>query len=340
MDHSDYLDASAGNLKKKVLQLKWDGKDRLTTFFERYAAAAPPGTADVEIRRIRTAGKAWLEMAVNRLLEPGADAGPTLVLLAPQGAGKTRFIQTLAGGASLEVSSPRALLDPEALSLMSTTWLVGVGESGRPKLVADKIREFVDRRVDHYRQPYLKQISIVPRAFVVVGMVSTDQEHARDLFDTRRFVAIKCHRFDLAALDRDRDQILAQAVESTAPWRTDASKTLRRFSDDAQVLQFPTRPKAEPPARDAPREPAPVAQAVSYELVFSTQGAPRELVPPTSRPPGPETQQVLVMSAAIALAIAASLAALTALAYDIGLRVGQERSKLEATRKTTPSTEM
>ncbi len=183
--------------------IRWDGKPRLTGASERYFAAENPGFADVLLRR-------WLISAVARIYKPGCKADCVLILQGPQGIGKSRALRALGG---LWFTDELADLGSKDAALqLQGAWIIELAELdvlGR----ADSARQksFLSRTSDRFRPPFKRHVVDVPRQCVFAGTVN-HQTYLKDSSGNRRYWPIACGKVDVAGLERDGDQLWAEAV--------------------------------------------------------------------------------------------------------------------------------
>jgi predicted P-loop ATPase len=100
---------------------------------------------------------------------------------------------------------------------------------------------FLSRQVDRARMAYGRIVSEVPRQCVIVG-TTNDLEYLRDTTGNRRFWPVRCQRFDVSALHRDRDQLWAEAAAREASgvsirldaelWPKAAEQQAQRLTED------------------------------------------------------------------------------------------------------------
>jgi predicted P-loop ATPase len=154
-----------------------------------------------------------------RLGAPGCRVEHLLVLEGGEGFAKTRALELLTRGHTAALYPN--LATPAALESLRGAWAVEVHEPGLydPGL----LREFLFRRSDKtrtefWRPAYGRLWCQVPRqcVFVLTGEVS-------DEVLLWRAMPIECGRIDLAALHRDREQLLGEAYHlykerATAWW--------------------------------------------------------------------------------------------------------------------------
>jgi predicted P-loop ATPase len=107
---------------------------------------------------------------------------------------------------------------------------------------AGVLKAFLSRRVDHYRQSYGRRTADFPRQCVFAASTNKDN-WAGDETGGRRFWPVRCGEIDIAALARDRDQLLAEALaeysdgrhwwlEDEAVIKTAAEEQADRFETD------------------------------------------------------------------------------------------------------------
>jgi predicted P-loop ATPase len=92
-----------------------------------------------------------------------------------------------------------------------------------------RVKAFMSRQVDRIRPPYGKRVIDLPRECVFAGTVNKDT-YLTDETGGRRFWPVKCGPINTPDLERDRDQLWAEAVErfrAGGSWWLD-SQALRR----------------------------------------------------------------------------------------------------------------
>lgn len=192
-------------LRDELEALEWDGVARVDGFLARYAGAPADDYARMVSRR-------FLISLVARAMDPGCKVDTMPILLGAQGVGKSTLLRVLAGERYFADSLPD-IESKDALTYLQGRWIVEVKELeafGRKEATA--IKGFIDQRVDIYRPPYGAKEIERPRRCVFVGTTNAEQHH-RDTTGARRFWTVSCNRCDIEALERDRDQVLAEAVE-------------------------------------------------------------------------------------------------------------------------------
>lgn len=195
--------------------LKWDGKVRLATVLEDYF-----GVESSQWGRI--AGRRWLIGAVARAMDPGCQMDTMLVFEGEEGKRKTTAMKALAGGAWACGALMHRIEDEQALHMIHSRWLVEFGEL-RAMRQAEKqhVKLFVSNPVDNFRPKYGRVSIGYPRRCVFFG-TTNEADYLDDPTGARRFwpVAVTTAA-DMRAIERDREQIWAEAVECYRRWETE-----------------------------------------------------------------------------------------------------------------------
>ncbi len=191
--------------------LKWDGQERLDTWLVDHCGAdARP--------LISAAGRILLTGAVARAMAPGIKFDLMVVLEGSQGAGKSSLVALLGGEYALEGLPTSELRDKDVVTAMQGKWFVELDELDvARKADAQSLKSFLTRTIDRIRKPYEKFTRDFPRRCVFIG-TTNDSSYLKDATGNRRFLPAKVGTIDLVGVERDRDQLFAEA---TTVWRAD-----------------------------------------------------------------------------------------------------------------------
>jgi predicted P-loop ATPase len=205
--------------------LIWDGVPRIDRWLIDYAAAE-------DSSYVRAASRAMLVAAVRRARLPGCKCDQMPVLEGPQGCGKSAALRLLA--VKGEWFSDVPLTDSDTRRIIEATqgkWIVEASEltqlleraaddeemrkiapERRPTL---DLKAFLSRTHDEARMAYAREVSRVPRPFVMVGTTSVSP-YLADAAGARRIWPIRVGYFDLPRLAGIRDQLWAEAAIAEA----------------------------------------------------------------------------------------------------------------------------
>lgn len=154
--------------------------------------------------------------AARRVRQPGCKFDNILVLEGTQGSGKSTALRILAGADNFSDQDILAL-DPKAqMEAVEGVWIYELGElEGLPRADTNKVKAFASRAIDRARPAYGRFRDNRPRQNIFVG-TTNDDHYLRDMTGNRRFWPVRTSVIDLAALERDRDQLWAEAASVEA----------------------------------------------------------------------------------------------------------------------------
>lgn len=184
--------------------LVWDGVPRIDTFLSRYLRAE-----DNELNR--ALGRAFLISVVARAVKPGAKVDTVLILVGPQGSGKSQACAALVPDPAWHSDTGIDIGRKDAFVNLSGKWIYEVAEmESLGRVTNEAAKQFVTSCVDRYRAPYERRAEDHPRTVVFVATTNLD-EFLRDPSGARRYWPVRVGIADLAGIVEDRDQFFAEA---------------------------------------------------------------------------------------------------------------------------------
>lgn len=181
-------------IKRYLEAEKWDGKPRIGDLFIDYL-----GADDNDY--VRTVAKAFMVAAVARIYEPGVKFDYMVVLVGPQGCGKSMMAERL--GMQWHSATIGDLSKKEAAENLSGKWIMEIGELAAimnrdPNIV----KNFLSRNSDDFRRAYAKNAGRYPRRVIFIG-TTNNSDFITDLTGGRRFLPVDCHPEKAAHNPRD-----------------------------------------------------------------------------------------------------------------------------------------
>lgn len=219
--------------------LTWDGKERLRTLFERLFGAEVCAYNE-------QAACCWLVSAVARILwvdqkvrHNGAQVDFMLVLEGDQGIRKTSAVREMFG-AQWYAESMESPSNKDFYQTLRGRWCIEIGEMDSfSKADVTKVKQAITARFDTYRPSYGRVVRSYRRECVFVG-TTNENEYLRDATGGRRFLPVRVVAVDIPAIQRERNQLWAEAVHlfrQGFPWwelPEDASEQQEeRFVEDS-----------------------------------------------------------------------------------------------------------
>jgi len=148
--------------------------------------------------------------AVARIMEPGCKADHVPILEGRQGTLKSTAIEKLFSPWFTDELAELGTKD--AAMQIRGAWGIEIAElSSMTRGEVERIKAFITRRVDRFRPSYGRRVIEAPRQCVFVGSTNSEA-YLKDDTGGRRFWPIECGAIDVAAVQRDRDQLWAEAV--------------------------------------------------------------------------------------------------------------------------------
>lgn len=156
----------------------WDGVERLDSLFIDYLGAADSEYTRSVTRKMFMAG-------VVRIYEPGTKFDEMLVLVGPQGCGKSTILAKM--GQRWFSDSLKSFDSKEAGEYLQNSWIFEFGElSAMKKAEVEEVKAFVSKTTDMYRVAYDRVVSEFPRKCIFFG-TTNNFDFLKDQTGNRRF---------------------------------------------------------------------------------------------------------------------------------------------------------
>ena len=269
------IEHSFNPVRNYLMPLKHDRIARVHGWLSTYLGAEDnPYTRAVAAR--------MLISAVARALNPGCKVDTVLILEGAQGCGKSTCVKIL-GGEFYVDGIPLDLNAKDTKQIVSGAWFVEFAEMAaitHSRAEATAIKQFVTTSTDVYRSAYLRREKEYPRPGIFVG-TTNESEYLRDSTGARRFWPVKVRQLDKAALERDRDQLFAEAkalFDAGHPWwlETRELETLAKVEQDARFVQHPWQEQVQRYLEGKIRANQDATAEVSMEELFEHLQIPPE----------------------------------------------------------------
>lgn len=186
-----------------LVSLTWDG-------FPRLDAMAPAYFGAKDTIYTRAVLSKWMLSAVARARTPGCQVDHVLVLEGPQGIGKSTALRILAGAEYFSDTLPE--LGRDAHEHCIGPWIIELAELDHMrKSEVTAMKAFISARAPSFRSAYGRRTIEHPRRCVFAA-TTNEGSYLADSTGNRRFWPLECARVDFEALQRDRDQLWAEAL--------------------------------------------------------------------------------------------------------------------------------
>lgn len=195
-------------VREYLYGLQWDGVPRLETLLVEYLGAE-------DTRYVRTVTRKAFCAAVARVSKPGCKYDYTLVLVGPQGIGKSLLLQRMARDWFND--SLTTVQGKEACEQLIGSWILEMSElAATRRAERESVKQFLSKTEDVFRVPYARHTSTFPRQCVFFG-TTNEEEFLRDDTGNRRFWPVVVTGKTIKKVwkhlsDTEIDQLWAEAV--------------------------------------------------------------------------------------------------------------------------------
>lgn len=185
----------------------WDGVPRIERFLPRYLGAEDrPYTRAVSLY--------MMTALVARIMEPGCKADMVPVLVGAQGIGKSSAVMALLPDPQFYAEINLGNMHDADQSRLLRGKLIGeIAElRGLATRDAESIKAWIVKQYEEWTPKYKEHQVRFARRCIFIG-TTNDAEFLTDPTGNRRWLPVYATRGDIPAIERDRDQLYAEALE-------------------------------------------------------------------------------------------------------------------------------
>lgn len=198
-------------VKEYLKGLQWDGEERLDRLLIEYLGAE-------DTRYVREVTRKTLVAAVARVFQPGIKFDHVLVLVGPQGLGKSRLIGRL--GMEWYSDTFGSLQNKDAMEQIQGVWIMEIGElAGLKKQEVETIKLFISKQEDRFRVAYGRRVETYARQCVFIG-TTNNSEFLQDATGNRRFWPVQCGVDGRTRTEMISREIVDQIWAESCHWYT------------------------------------------------------------------------------------------------------------------------
>jgi predicted P-loop ATPase len=197
--------------------LAWDGQERVGRLFLDYFPGELPDKQDSRrhdetVAYYEQVALCFMVGAIARIYRPGCKLDNLPVLVSPQGFNKSQGLQALCPDPAWYTDDlSTAVWDRDAKESLVGKWIVELSEFPHIRKEVERVKAFFSRQTDRYRRAYGRLNADHPRQCVFCA--TANELEFLDVTGNRRCWPIPLDRAaDIAAIERDRAQLWAEAV--------------------------------------------------------------------------------------------------------------------------------
>ena len=140
----------------------------------------------------REISRKWFTAGAARIRRPGVKFDNMLILVGPQGVGKSQFFNRLSKNIEwFSDSISKFDNSKEAMESLAGKWIIELGElSALKRYEVEHVKVFLSKQEDSYRQSYGKRTESYPRQ-CIFGGTTNREDFLQDATGARRFWPVK-----------------------------------------------------------------------------------------------------------------------------------------------------
>ena len=167
--------------------LEWDGQERVGTLLAEFMKAEH-NEYNSEVMKL------FMRGAVARVVYPGCKFDSMIVLVGPQGVGKSTFLRMLAHQDAWYNGDFDTVEGDGAIEKLQGKWILEMGELLALKKAKEleAVKAFITNQVDTIRPKYGRETEDRPRCCVFAG-TTNNFDFLSDPTGNRRFLPVKCN---------------------------------------------------------------------------------------------------------------------------------------------------